>query len=95
MPKKPFDPALGIIHKSRRKGNKLRGQQGYGVKYAHGRFRGEHVQDMQGQGRSGSYEAHNMGGYGTGQLGSLEQNPSAQGASSPPTIEDAAASNDV
>jgi len=91
MPKKPFDPALGVIHKSRRKGNKLRGQQGYGVKYAHGRFRGDHVQDMQGQGRSGSYEARNMGGYGPEQSGALEQNQGDQGVNNLSVLDNAGA----
>ncbi len=90
MPRKPFDPALGIIHKSRRKGNKRRGQHGYGVQYAQGRFRGEHLQDMEEHDRSGSYEAQNMGGYGTGQLGAPEQTQGDQDQNTPVTREDVA-----
>ncbi len=89
MPKKPVDPALQTIHKSRRKGNKFRGQQGYGVRYVRGRFQGEHLHNIQGQERSGSYEAHNTGGYGgMGQLGAGEQEYTDQRLRSPAAEED-------
>ena len=40
-------------------------QQGPGVEYEDGRFRSGDLQDAPREGRSGSYETQNEGGYGT------------------------------
>lgn len=61
------DPANESIKQSQRETETYDGQQGYGVEYEEGQYRDEASQHTPEQGRSGSFETNNLGGYGTGQ----------------------------
>ncbi len=64
MSDKPFDPAAPKATPDPYE-ETLGGQQGPGVEYEDGRFQSENTQDAPKRGRTGSYEARNLGGYGT------------------------------
>lgn len=61
------DPSDEVIEQSKRETKTYAGQAGYGVEFEEGRFVGENMQNPPTEGRSGSYETNNQGGYGTGQ----------------------------
>ncbi|WP_026369320.1 hypothetical protein [Kallotenue papyrolyticum] len=60
------DPAQENVRQSAREQESFGGQQGPGVDYEDGQFR-RGVTRTPEQGRTGSYESENRGGYGTGQ----------------------------
>ncbi len=64
MSDKPFDPAAPKATQDRYE-ETFGDQQGPGVEYEDGQFQSENMQDAPRRGRTGSYEARNMGGYGT------------------------------
>lgn len=60
------DAAQENLHQSERQQESFAGQQGPGVAYEDGQFQ-RGVTHTPEQGRTGSYETENRGGYGTGQ----------------------------
>jgi hypothetical protein len=64
MSDKPFDPAAPKATPDSYE-ETLGGQQGPDVEYEDGQFQSENMQESSERGRTGSYEARNMGGYGT------------------------------
>ena len=66
MSNQPQDPAAGSVDQSKNHESSLDSQEGYGVEYQNQRFN-ENMQQPPAQGRSGSYEATNTGGYGNSQ----------------------------
>ncbi len=67
MTNQPVDPAAETIKQAERETSTYEGQQGHGVEFEQERYQSDNMQDTPDQGRSGSYETNNLGGYGTGQ----------------------------
>ena len=67
MSDQPRDPAQNAVDQQKTATESYEGQRGYGVEFEDGRYQSENMQDMPDRGHSGSYEAQNTGGYGTGQ----------------------------
>lgn len=87
MTDKPHDPASEAIKQGQQETNTYDGQEGYGVEYEDGQYRGNSMQQTPEQGRSGSYETNNMGGYGTGQPDAEGQKHTSESPASPPDPE--------
>ncbi|HEX6288506.1 MAG TPA: hypothetical protein VFZ66_04905 [Herpetosiphonaceae bacterium] len=87
MTDKQVDPANESIKQGRHETHTYEGQEGYGVKYEDGQYRDGTMQDTPQQGRSGSYETNNLGGYGTGQPDAEGQTHSAERPVLPPDPE--------
>ena len=87
MTEKNVDPANESIRQGQQETNTYDGQEGYGVAYENGQYRDGSMQDTPGQGRSGSYETNNLGGYGTGQPDAEGHKHSAERPASPPDPE--------
>lgn len=83
MSNKPRDPAQGAIDQNQNSESSFDGQEGYGVEYEHERFQGDNIQPPPGQGRSGSYETGNAGGYGKSQPGAATGTGAEQPAVAP------------
>ena len=67
MSDRPVDPSDESTEQGRRETSSYAGQQGYGVEYENGQYQDRDSQQTPVQGRSGSFETNNLGGYGTGQ----------------------------
>ena len=76
MSDQPFDPSASKATPEDYE-DTYAGQQGPGVEYENGQFRSGDLQDAPREGRSGSFETQNEGGYGTVQ-------PSAEESSTTP-----------
>lgn len=87
MSDKPIDPANESIKQGARETHSYDGQNGYGVKYEDGQYRDGTMQDEPAEGRSGSYETNNQGGYGTGQPDADGQRYTNERPVSPPDPE--------
>lgn len=87
MSDKPTDPASESIKQGSQETNTYDGQEGYGVEYEDGQYRGSSMQDTPDRGRSGSYETNNTGGYGTGQPDADGSTHAAERSSVPPDPE--------
>jgi hypothetical protein len=87
MTEKNIDPANESIKQGQQETNSYDGQEGYGVAYENGQYRDDSMQDTPQQGRSGSYETNNLGGYGTGQPDADGHKHSAERSASPPDPE--------
>ena len=83
----PRDPSQSSIDQQKQDPNTLHGQQGPGVEYHQARFEGETAEAMQGQARTGSYEADNTGGRTTGQPGAAKSGSAADQSTSLPDPE--------
>jgi hypothetical protein len=81
------DPASESIKQGQQETNTYDGQEGYGVEYEDGQYRGDSMQQTPQQGRSGSYETNNLGGYGTGQPDAEGRKHTAERPASPPDPE--------
>jgi hypothetical protein len=66
MSDKPQDAAQDTVDQQKQQTEHFDGQTGYGVEYQDGRYRSENMQAPPEEGRSGSYETQNTGGYGSG-----------------------------
>ena len=64
MQNKPRDPAQNAVEQQQGDVEGMEGQEGYGVEYEDGQFRGDDAGQAPGA-RSGSFEQGNAGGYGT------------------------------
>lgn len=84
---KPIDPARESVEQGQRETTTYDGQQGYGVEYEDGKYRDAQSQETPDQGRSGSFETNNLGGYGTGQPDADGQRFTSERSSSPPDPE--------
>jgi hypothetical protein len=73
MSNKPRDPAQGSIDQNQNIESSFDGQEGYGVEYEQERFQGDGLEAAPQQGRSGSYETGNTGGYGMGGVTESDQ----------------------
>lgn len=87
MSQKPVDPARESVDQGQRETTSYDGQQGYGVEYEDGQYRDEQSQQTPPQGRSGSFETNNLGGYGTGQTDADGQRHTNESPASPPDPE--------
>lgn len=67
MSDKPQDPAQNTVDQQKSATESYDGQRGYGVDFEDGKYQSDNMQEMPERGRSGSFEEHNTGGYGTGQ----------------------------
>ncbi|GAC1386023.1 MAG: hypothetical protein NVS4B8_08060 [Herpetosiphon sp.] len=83
MPETPIDPASESIDQSQRSASTHAGQQGYGVEWEKGRFKNDELQTVPTDGRSGSFETSNKGGYGTGQPDASGQRHTTEQSASP------------
>jgi len=83
MSDKPLDPAAESVEQGERETSSYAGQQGYGVAYEDGQYRDGTMQDTPDQGRSGSFETNNEGGYGTGQPDADGYKPTSESPASP------------
>ena len=86
MSDKPTDPARQTIKQSERETSTFDGQDGYGVEFEEGQFQSG-IDQVPEQGRSGSYETQNMGGYGTGQPDAEGRRHTSERSVSPPDPE--------
>ncbi len=86
MSDRPIDPAHQSIQQSERETSSFEGQQGHGVRYEDGQFQAG-VTETPPRGRSGSYETHNKGGYGTGQPDAEGRRHASEQPVSPPDPE--------
>lgn len=87
MSQQPIDPARESVEQSQRETTTYDGQQGYGVEYEEGKYRDDTSQQTPAQGRSGSFETNNLGGYGTGQPDADGQRFTSERSASPPDPE--------
>ncbi len=83
MSDKPADPANESIEQGKRESNTFEGQQGHGVHFEDGQFEGA-VEETPPTGRSGSFEADNQGGYGSGQTDADGERHAEKGPAAPP-----------
>ena len=62
MTDQPFDPAASKTDQDKHEQtDTYDGQQGHGVQYEDGRYRGESADELAGEMRSGSFETNNIG----------------------------------
>lgn len=87
MTDQQHDPANEAIKQGQQETNTYDGQEGYGVEYENGKYRGDSMQQTPQHGRSGSYETNNLGGYGTGQPDAEGNKHTAERSASPPDPE--------
>jgi len=83
MSDKPTDPASESVEQGSRETESFAGQEGYGVQFEDGQFEGA-VEETPSTGRSGSFEAGNQGGYGTGQPDADGERHAETGPPAPP-----------
>ncbi len=83
MPNEPFDPAAESIDQAQRSNESYEGQQGYGTYFEDGKYQSKNLQSTPAEGRSGSYEMNNQGGYGNSQKDLGGHQHVAEGSTSP------------
>ncbi|MBA3945685.1 MAG: hypothetical protein H0X37_14100 [Herpetosiphonaceae bacterium] len=83
MTNEPFDPANEAIDQAQRSDESYAGQHGYGVHFEDGKYHSENMQTTPTEGRSGSYETNNQGGYGNSQKDLGGHTHVAEGSTNP------------
>ncbi len=87
MSNAPRDPSQNSIEQHERHSETFDGQQGHGVSYEHERFQSDDTQAPPPEGRSGSYESSNIGGYGTSAPDAQSEGAAHDPATLPPDPE--------
>ncbi len=83
MTNEPFDPAAEAIDQAERSEVAYEGHESHSVEFEDGKYNSKHLQTIPTEGRSGSYETNNEGGYGNSQKDLGDHTHVAEGSTSP------------